>query len=67
MSSQLEERFAIVVLSSGRVVRLLGRGYSLALALALVRSAARAPEPDGVPAMVPQWLDLEIEEIMPPA
>jgi len=63
--SHLEERFAIVILSKGQVVRLLGRGYSLALALALVRSARQAPEPDGVPALVPQWLDLAIEAAMP--
>jgi len=63
--SHTEERFAIVVLSSGRVVRLLGRGYSLALALALARSSARSPEPDGILALVPQRLDLEIEQIMP--
>ncbi len=63
--SHLEERFAIVILSKGQVVRLLGRGYSLALALALVRSARQAPEPDGVPALVPQRLDLAIEAAMP--
>ena len=62
-----EERFTVVILCQGRVVRLLGRGYSLSLALALLRSAGRAPEPDGVPALVPQWIDWDVERIMPPA
>ncbi len=61
----LEERFTIVILSKGQVVRLLGRGYSLTLALALVRSARRAPEPDGVPALVPQWFDHQIDAAPP--
>ncbi len=65
--SPLEERFTVVILCKGRVVRLLGRGYSLSLALALVRSAGREPEPDGVPALVPQWIDWDVERIMPPA
>jgi len=64
--SHPEERFAVVILSKGQVVRVLGRGYSLAMALALVRSARQAPEPDGVPALVPQLLDLEIEAALPP-
>lgn len=64
--SHLEERFAVVILSKGQVVRLLGRGYSLSLALALVRSARQAPEPDGVPALVPQWLDPPIDAALPP-
>ena len=34
--SPLEERFTVVILCKGRVVRLLGRGYSLSLALALL-------------------------------
>jgi hypothetical protein len=63
--SHPEERFAVVILSNGQVVRLLGRGYPLSLALALVRSARQAPEPDGIPAIVPQWLDLEIEAALP--
>jgi hypothetical protein len=68
--SPLEERFTVVILCKGRVVRLLGRGYSLALALALLRSAGRAPDPDGVPALVPQWIvspggDWDVERIMP--
>ncbi len=54
--SPLEERFTVVILCQGRVVRLLGRGYSLSLALALLRSAGRIPDPDGVPALVPQWV-----------
>ncbi len=75
--SHLEERFTVVILCQGRVVRLLGRGYSLSLALALLRSAGRAPEPDGVPALVPQWvvpqwavpewIDEDVEQVMPPA
>ena len=32
--SHLEERFSVVILSKGQVVRLLGRGYSLSLRLA---------------------------------
>ena len=60
-----KECFTVVILCQGRVVRLLGRGYSLSLALALLRSAGRAAEPDGVPALVPQWIDWNVERIMP--
>ena len=65
--SHFEERFAVVILSKGRVVRLLGRGYSLSLALALGARARQAPDPDGVPALVPQWLDLPIDAALPPS
>jgi hypothetical protein len=64
--SHLEERFTVVILYQGRVVRLLGRGYSLALALALLRSAGRARDPDGVPAMLPHWSDADVEQALPP-
>jgi hypothetical protein len=68
--SPLEERFTVVILCQGRVVRLLGRGFSLSLALALVRSAGRVPDPDGVPALVPQWIvpqcvDWDVERVEP--
>jgi hypothetical protein len=63
--SHLEECFTVVILCKGRVVRLLGRGYSLSLALALLRSAGRAAEPDGVPALVPHRLDPDAVHVMP--
>jgi hypothetical protein len=60
-----KECFTVVILCQGRVVRLLGRGYSLSLALALLRSAGRAAEPDGVPAMVRERLDDDALHVMP--
>jgi len=53
MSQFQPRKYSVVILSArGQVVRVLGRSFSISMAAAILRSACRAPDPDGVPAIM---------------